>query len=125
MRTIVMVAALLVTMGGGSAGEPKWTSRWMTVLLTHYCPGPCSECQTTGITKTGKRATGTRGCATDPSVIPTGSRLDVPGFKPWMPADDVGGAIKGARVDVRAGSHAEAKQLGRRWARVRVWERSE
>ena len=33
-------------------------------------------------------------------------------------AEDTGGAIKGSRIDLCVGSHAEAQQLGRRTATV-------
>ncbi len=117
--------ALALALAGIAAGSPKkeWRARWMVVEMTHYCPGPCRACGTTGVTSTGRDAHAHRGCATDPLAIPTGSHLDVPGFKPWMRADDTGGAIIGARVDVRVPTHKEAVARGRAWVRVRVWER--
>ena len=38
-------------------------------------------------------------CATDPSVIPLGTRFDVPGYGPCVAAD-TGSAIIGDRIDV-------------------------
>jgi 3D (Asp-Asp-Asp) domain-containing protein len=61
--------------------------------------------------------------ATDPRTIPTGSRLDIPGIGSWLPADDIGGAIKGNRIDVRFNDHKSAMLFGRKVLRVRVWTR--
>lgn len=50
--------------------------------------------------------------AVDPSVIPLGTRLFIPGYGDAI-ADDIGGAIKGNRIDLAFDSHAEALQFGR------------
>jgi 3D (Asp-Asp-Asp) domain-containing protein len=100
------------------------TSRRLRVTATGYCAGPCAVCQTTGVTAIGgdAHANGARGCAVDPVVIPLGSRIDVPNHGAWIPADDVGGSIKGQRIDVRFMTHAEAKRYGVRSVVIRVWE---
>jgi 3D (Asp-Asp-Asp) domain-containing protein len=89
-------------------------------VATGYCP--CAICCGTadGITSTGASAH-RKGVATDPRHIPTGSRLDIPGIGSWLPADDIGGAIKGNRIDVRFATHAEARAFGKKRLEIRVW----
>lgn len=50
--------------------------------------------------------------AVDPRVIPLGTRLYIPGYGNAI-ADDIGGAIKGNRIDLAFDSHGEAIQFGR------------
>jgi len=50
--------------------------------------------------------------AVDPSVIPLGARLYVPGYG-WGRAEDTGGAIKGSIIDVYYPTEKEARQWGR------------
>ncbi len=57
--------------------------------------------------------------AVDPSVIPLGTRLYIPGYGPAI-ADDTGGAIKGARIDLAYNSRGEALQFGRRQVTVYI-----
>lgn len=101
---------------------------WLWLIVTAYCP--CSICCGThadGVTATGRDAA-KAGVAVDSKIIPLGSRLDIPGYTrgpnrngSWILADDVGGAIKGNRIDVRFVTHKEAKEWGRKRLRVRVW----
>lgn len=49
-------------------------------------------------------------CAVDPEVIPLGSTVIVDGTS--YLAADVGGAIKGQRIDIAVATHAEALELG-------------
>lgn len=49
--------------------------------------------------------------AVDPSVIPLGTRLYIPGYG-YAIADDIGGAIKGNKIDLAFGSRSEALQFG-------------
>ena len=92
------------------------------VTVTHYdC---CVECcgKTDGITASGVRATPYTTVAVDPSVIPLWADVlvdygDGAGLRRYR-AEDTGGAIKGNRIDLCVGSHAEALQLGRRTATV-------
>lgn len=97
------------------------TPRRMRVVATGYCGGPCAICQTTGITKTGRDAR-KRGVAVDPDAIALGARIDIPGVGAWIRADDIGGAIKGNKIDIRFVDHKTAKAWGRRTITVRVWE---
>ena len=51
--------------------------------------------------------------AVDPSIIPLGTRLFIPGYGHAI-ADDIGSAIKGNKIDLAFDSHSEAMQFGRR-----------
>lgn len=98
-----------------------------SVGVTYYCT--CQRCcgkapdhPAYGITASGTRATPYRTVAVDPSVIPLGADVlvdygDGAGLRRYR-AEDTGGAIKGNRIDLCVGSHAEALQLGRRTATV-------
>ena len=51
--------------------------------------------------------------AVDPDVIPLGTRVFIPGYGEAV-AEDIGGSIKGHRIDVAFDSHEEALAFGRR-----------
>ena len=51
--------------------------------------------------------------AVDPSVIPLGTRLYIPGYG-FAIAGDTGGAIHGNRIDLGFNSYADAIRFGRR-----------
>jgi len=57
--------------------------------------------------------------AVDPSVIPLGSRVYVPGYG-VATAADTGGAIKGHRIDVHLSSNQAANQFGRQTITIKV-----
>lgn len=57
--------------------------------------------------------------AVDPTVIPLGTRLFIPGYGHAI-ADDTGGAIKGNRIDMAFGSHGEAMDFGRQQVTVYI-----
>ncbi len=85
--------------------------------VTAYCS--CERCcnkkpsdRWYGITATGKVAKwGT--VAVDRNVIKLGSRLKIQGFpKTTFRAEDVGGAIRGNRIDIWFPSHKEALRFG-------------
>ena len=71
----------------------------MTVYATGYC--------LRGTTATGLPV-GPGIVATDPSVIPLGTRMTIPGYGEGVAAD-TGGAIPGKRIDVWI---ADCKQAG-------------
>lgn len=50
--------------------------------------------------------------AVDPNVIPLGTRMFISGYGPAI-ADDIGGGIKGNRIDLAFDSHREALDFGR------------
>ena len=51
--------------------------------------------------------------AVDPNMIPLGTRVFIPGYGEAV-AEDIGGSIKGHRIDVAFDSHEEALAFGRR-----------
>ena len=55
----------------------------------------------------------------DPKLIPLGTRLYIEGYG-YAVADDVGGAIKGHRIDLAFDSRAEALQFGRQSVKVYI-----
>lgn len=79
--------------------------------ITAYCP--CSKCcgeWADGITYTGSVATENSTIAVDPDVIPLGSYVEINGVSYY--AEDIGGAIKGNRVDIFFESHEAALEWG-------------
>lgn len=78
--------------------------------LTAYCP--CFECSGGWGTNTASGAICSEGVtvAVDPSVIPLGSTVVIDGQE--YTAQDVGGAIKGNRIDVYFDSHEAALEFG-------------
>ena len=76
--------------------------RTMTVLSTAYA--------LRGTTATGIPV-GPGIVAVDPTVIPLGTRMTIPGYGEGVAAD-TGGAIKGARIDVWVPTEAEASAWG-------------
>lgn len=87
--------------------------RAMEVTATAYYPGPesCGP-NATGYTYTGMKA-GRGIVAVDPRVIPLGTRLYVEGYGYGLAAD-IGGAIKGSKVDLCYDTLAEAWKWGKR-----------
>lgn len=89
----------------------------LLVVATAYSPGDPS--QGTGWQTSTGRSARLPGVAVDPKVIPYGSRVHVPGVG-WLLADDCGGAIKGARIDIRMQNKADCIKWGRRTVSVTV-----
>lgn len=74
-----------------------------------------------GLTSSGKKAVAGLTIATDPRVIPTGTRVYVEGidskgkkYSGVYVAQDTGGAIKGNKIDIFMSSYAECYSFGRR-----------
>ena len=87
------------------------TSEVLTVVATAYAnPG--------GITATGAPA-GYGDIAVDPSVIPLGTKLYIPGYG-YGVANDTGGAISGYRIDLCFDSTSQAIDFGRQVVQVYV-----
>jgi len=115
-----------VRLAGASAapnaiGAPRLTRavRSLEMLATAYDAGPADNSfEHAGVTKLGWRTR--RGIvAVDPKVIPLRSLLYVEGYGlAW--AGDVGGAIKGVRLDLCFNTTEEAREWGKRkvWAYV-------
>lgn len=68
-------------------------------------------------TASGKKPAVGRTIATDPSVIPLGTRVYIEGWGERN-AEDTGGAIKGKKIDIFVASNAEARQYGVQYADV-------
>lgn len=98
-----------------------WANKIEDCLVTHY--DTCMECcgKTDGITASGAQATPGVTVAVDPAVIPLGADVLVDygdGLLRQYRAEDVGGTVKGAHVDICVASHEEAVELGRGTATV-------
>ncbi len=93
--------------------------RTLTVLTTAYDPGAgsCGKFAD-GKTCNGKRA-GYGIIAVDPKVFPLGIKLFVPGYGYGITAD-VGGAIKGNRLDLGFNSRSGALKWGKKWVKVTI-----
>ena len=75
----------------------------MSVLVTGYC--------LTGKTATGLPV-GPGIVAVDPSLIPLGTRMTIPGYGEGVAAD-VGGGVSGAHIDVWVASCSDAASFSR------------
>ena len=87
--------------------------------VTAYCP--CKACcgrNARGITASGTTAAvGT--IAADWSVVPKGSRVDVPGYGRGVVCD-TGSGIKGRRLDVFMDRHSDAQRWGVKYLTVEI-----
>jgi 3D (Asp-Asp-Asp) domain-containing protein len=90
--------------------------RSLTLIATGYSPDP-SENGGYTVTATGLPI-GYGAAAVDPRVIPLGTKLYVEGYG-YAFACDVGGAIKGKRIDLAYNSYYVANTKGHK--KVRVW----
>ncbi|MFL6977051.1 3D domain-containing protein [Bacillus inaquosorum] len=100
---------------------------WQTFEASAYtadCPEGCSGVTSTGIDVTGTiYHAGKRIIAVDPSVIALGSTVEIKqadGTTFEAVAQDTGGAIKGAKIDVLVARETDAVQFGRQSVQVRV-----
>ena len=91
--------------------------------ITYYCcelrPHICGTGN--GITASGAPVEAGVSCAVDPSLIPLGSTVWVDyggGELHEYIAQDVGGWVNGAHIDLAVATHDEALQMGRRTATV-------
>ncbi|MBI2914599.1 MAG: DUF348 domain-containing protein [Firmicutes bacterium] len=99
-----------------TARGPVGYSRVLDMEATAYYPGPLSDANE--VTATGTRARfGV--VAVDPKVIPLGSKVWVPGYGLGS-AEDVGGAIKGNRIDLCFNTYKEAIRYGRQKVKVYI-----
>ena len=80
-------------------------------VVTAYCPCPacCGE-WADGLTYMETVATEGRTIAVDPDVIPLGSIVEINGLE--YVAEDIGGAIKGKRIDMFFSNHEDALKWG-------------
>jgi len=93
----------------GFARAVHFAGNAIHMIATAYTAG-CYGCS--GITASGLRA-GFGIIAVDPSVIPLGTKVFIPGYGRAV-AGDTGGAIQGHRIDLGMNSESAALQFGRR-----------
>ncbi|WP_174734408.1 3D domain-containing protein [Mesobacillus harenae] len=99
--------------------EQKQAAKEVMVEATAYTAS-CEGC--IGITKTGVDLIANPGAkviAVDPSVIPLGSKVHVEGYG-YATAEDIGGAIKGNRIDVFIPERNDALKWGRQHVKVTI-----
>jgi 3D (Asp-Asp-Asp) domain-containing protein len=91
--------------------------KWQVFEATGYCS--CVKCcvKSDGITASGTRAR-PGVIAVDPEVIPQGSTVYIQGMGEFA-AEDVGGAIRGKRIDIWFPDHGTALEFGRKMVRVK------
>ncbi|WP_017185845.1 3D domain-containing protein [Alkalibacillus haloalkaliphilus] len=100
-----------------SQQEEAIETMYMTATAyTAYCEG-CSGTTYTGIDL--RENPDQKVVAVDPDVIPLGSTVWVEGYGTAVAAD-IGGAIKGDRIDLFIADEAEANRYGVRQVRVEV-----
>ncbi len=96
-----------------------YSRKVMVMQATAYDPGPAS----CGKWADGRTATGMRAghgvVAVDPKVIKLGTRLYIEGYG-FAVAGDVGGAIKGNRIDLGCDTRRTALNFGRRKVVVHI-----
>lgn len=125
-RTVYLPQAIIYEAETAEPTEPLDEEQFKATLedlgefkLTAYCT--CSKCcdeWADGITYTGTKATPGRTVAVDPDVIPLGSTVYINGIT--YVAEDIGGAIKGNRIDVLFPTHQEALEFGVQFANVSI-----
>jgi 3D (Asp-Asp-Asp) domain-containing protein len=99
----------------GFASAVRLAGSALHMIATAYTAG-CYGCS--GVTASGLRA-GLGIIAVDPSVIPLGTKLFIPGYGRAI-AGDTGGAIVGHRIDLGFNNNGEALRWGRRPVTVYV-----
>lgn len=102
-----------VTVGKLSAMDAGLEMRGFTI--TAYCPGSCCNGIWAGRTATGKSIDyytrrNINIAAVDPSVIPMGTRFSYDGSE--YLAVDIGGKIRGKKIDLLVENHAATYQFG-------------
>jgi 3D (Asp-Asp-Asp) domain-containing protein len=109
-------------------GRPVKPVRTMRMLVTAYSPDEKSCGKWAAYKKTASGysvyTNGMRLVAADRRVLPFGSLVAVPGYSEGKPVPvlDVGGAIKGNRLDVLYPTDAQARKWGQRWVTVTIWD---
>lgn len=98
--------------------KPK--PKWMCFLATSYSPYEPGQGT---ITASGRHVVQGKTVATDPSVIPLGSTIEVKfasGLTHIYRAEDVGGSIIGKHIDIFNWSHQAALNFGRQYIKVHI-----
>ncbi|WP_249336626.1 LysM peptidoglycan-binding and 3D domain-containing protein [Sporosarcina sp. Marseille-Q4063] len=116
-KTAVTKASKKVDTPSRSTSEKA--TKEFTVTATAYT-AYCNGCS--GITKTGinlKQNPDLKVIAVDPSVIPLGTKVHVEGYG-YAIAGDIGGAIKGNKIDVFIPTQSEALNWGRKDVKIKI-----
>ena len=97
-----------------------------SVTATAYTSGPESTGKRPGdpqygITYSGTRARQGRTIAVDPSLIPLGSLVYIHELEEERIAEDIGGAVRGRRIDLYMNRVPDALQWGVRRVRIHVF----
>lgn len=108
-------------------GRPIRVAHTLRMRVTAYSPDARScGASADGITASGYSVETNGGnlVAADPRVLPLGTLVSVPGYDGGHPVQvlDVGGAIKGNRLDVLFPTHDAALRWGVRELDVTIWE---
>ena len=113
---IIAIILLLISV-------PKAEQKYFIMLATAYTPGEEScGIWADGFTYTGDVAG--KGCiAIDPKarILKMGQRVYVEGYG-YGVCNDIGGAIKGWKIDLCFNTLQEAKEWGRKLVKVYIWE---
>lgn len=125
MKKLIILIELIIIILLLIASSPKAEieSKHFIMLSTGYCP--CKLCcgkWANGETYTGDIAG--HGCvAIDPEarILRMGQRLFIEGYG-YGVANDIGGAIKGWRIDLCFDTHEEALEWGRKLVKVYILE---
>ncbi|QSO50744.1 3D domain-containing protein [Alicyclobacillus curvatus] len=99
-------------------------SRWMSMTATWYDGHQGINGTGDGITASGAPVQSGVTIAVDPNVIPLGSIVEVQfpdGTDHMYKAEDVGGAIRGNRIDIYDPSQQDCYQHGIQHVMVRIW----
>lgn len=90
-----------------------------TFEITAYCS--CEKCcgKNNGITKSGTKAAAGRTIAVDANIIPLGTTVIIDGIE--YIAEDIGGAIKGNKIDIYFDTHEQALNFGVQHKNVYVY----
>lgn len=111
----------------GGSDTANASADWLTYEATAYialCDSGCSGITATGIdVRDSIYHGGDRIIAVDPSSIALGTRVEIrlaDGTTFTAQAQDTGGAIKGAKIDVLVATEAEAWDFGRQSVELRI-----
>ena len=98
--------------GGAAFGQPEAPRGYQLKVdaVAYYLPG------STAIGVAVRKGV----VAVDPTLIPLGTKLRVPGYGPGLAAD-VGTAIKGRIIDLWFPTTAQARKWGRRTVTITVY----
>ena len=109
-----------------SLPHPLPANQVIYMLVTGYCP--CKKCcgpSAKGITSFGKNAWITFGVAADQNLLPSDTKLMIPGTGERV-VDDTGGDMRKSakngycQIDVRFHSHEEAMKFDTHWLKVKI-----